>query len=874
MPKIYKHIRATTEPTAGSWAALLDRPLIWLLPFYMGGIRLGWDHPTDSPWPLVVCAALALAAAFADRLPGFLRERAFWLLIPAVTALGWGLTSRSLIPPGGDGHLINYTAEAGFDRQIVLGGVVLEGSGWRPGRNHRFIIEAREMIIPGREGPESVQPVRGKVRVTVGGGDRVRIEVGDYVRMPLMLRRVQGFKNPGTDGFDKYWGARGVWVDGWVKSPLLITSWASADSSFFSRLSQWRGRAAQFISRETPEPVAGLLAAQLAGRRSAVDTDTEEVYRALGLSHLLSVSGLHLGVWYGLCFWAARRILRRVRPLAARVGTLAGALALVPALAYAMLAGSDSPVVRSAVMIAAVVLAAVALKRSDPWNILAVAAWALLAAEPYRLFTASFQLSFAATAAMLAVFLPRPGGWSPPSAPPNFWFRAADGELLRDIYLRFTRGHPIPAEPLRVPHQPRTRPGSFFRNTLLAALAGTLGAAPLIVWHFGRLPLAGIPANMLFTPLLSALVLIPGLVAMALLPLSPALAAWPLALAAGVQAGLLPLMESLAQSAGRGWLLPAPGPWFLSAWFLAGWIWLRGGRPWKSRLALASAVLAAGLLPGLAVGQGDRGVMRFTVLDIGQGSAIHINFPDGSQMLVDGGGTYNSDPGELIVTPYLLRQGISRLDAAVLTHPDRDHLKGLLTATENFRPREVWDAPWPEDYSSLYQKFREITPDEVRIDLSALYEGRHFGGALVRLLWPPPELIRPDEPSDQWVNAHGLVLRVQWGEASFLITGDIEADTEKALAERYGRDLKTTVLIAPHHGGRGTLSTVFLKAADPEWVVFSSGRLNSYGHPLPETLKRAEAHGARIRRTDLEGAAVFEVREKGGRTELEVRPPL
>ncbi len=868
-----------------SLAALLDRPLIWLLPFYLAGVTGGWRAGGGpATVPLALGAALALASLALSRGRGrACAALTAVLLASAVSALGWGLTVRSLAQPTAAGHLIHFTEEAGLTEPIILGGLVREGSGGSPDRNYRLILDAREILRPGDDGPAAVIPVHGLARLSLGG--RLDVEVGDYVRLPVTLRRLAGFKNPGGLNYEQYWGAQGVWVGGFVKSPALVTSWPAAGGAGW--LTRWRARASKLIYEQVPEPAAGLLAAQLVGRRGAVSEASEETYRALGLSHILSVSGLHLGVWYGVCFWLIRLVLRRAvsragrllprkepgaapRGAGIRINTLAALLALGPALLYAALVGTASPVVRSAVMIAALVLGALILRRNDPWSILAAAAWALLLIEPYRLFTASFQLSFAATAAMLAVFTRRPGEIvDPPAAAPGLWNRPIYGALILDLFNRLIR-RPAAGSETAPPRPTRTR--SLFRDSLAAALAGTLGTAPLVVWHFGRVPLAGISANLLLTQLLSFFVLIPGLLALAMLPLCPGLAARLLALAGQVQMGLMPLMDHFAERAGRGWPLPVSSPWFMAAWFLAGWVWLRSPRPWKARLAISLVILAAGGLAGFLTEPARRDILRFTVLDVGQGSSVHLSLPDGSQMLVDGGGGYNFDPGESIITPYLLRQGLRRLDYSVLTHPDQDHLKGLVTVNETFRPREIWSAPWPHNLSALHRRFLAVSPDSRRPELAALYPGRRFGPAEVTVLWPPADQSWPDrDPGGDWINDHGLVLKITWGGAAFLITGDVGPKIEKRLAELYGPALRATVLIAPHHGGRRALTPEFMAAARPRWVVFSAGRHNSFGLPHPDALQRAAEAGAEIWRTDQRGAAVFEATEKDGQVEVRLR---
>jgi len=807
-------------------AALYDRPLIWLLPFYLAGLSRGWTDGGDPAQTPVIALGLTLGLALAAGLGcAFSRRFNFkyprLILIPAVFALGWGLTLQSLRPPADPAHILNFIPENAAADPVILGGQVRELTEGRNGQT--LILEAREIIRPGPDGPVAAEQVHGLVRLNLGG--RLN-EVGDYLRLPVSLRRLKGFKNPGLEDRERLWAARGVRVSGFVKSPRLVTSWPGRQSL----LDRWRGAGRELIMSRVPEPAAGLLAAQLLGDRGAVDENSEEVFRRLGLSHILAISGLHLGLWFGLCFWVFRRLLRPVGFLRERgaVGLAAALLAVGPALFYAALAGPAAPVRRAGLMILALTLAGAARRRADPWNILAGAAWVILLLEPYRLFTVSFQLSFVATAAMLAVFIPRPGAKEAPPPTPKFLI-----------------------------------------NTLKAALAGSLGTAPLVVQHFGFLPLAGIPANLVFTPVLSFFTLLPGLAGLALLPVCPGLAGGLTSLAGGVLTGLGPLMEKLAGAAGPGLLFSAPGPWFLLGWYGAGWIFCRSEAPLGKRLKRAGLVLALGLLPSLSAGPDRSDLMRLTVLDVGQGLAIHAALPDGRQMLVDGGGGYNFDPGASIIRPYLLRQGLTRLDVAALTHPDQDHLKGLVTAVQDFKPREIWCAPWPTDHSPLLERLSAASPNSVRPDWAELRRPRDFGPARMELLWPEFDRWPENRPT----NDLSLVWRLTWGETAFLITGDIGPEVEKALVRRYGPALRSTVLLAPHHGSRTGLTPEFLDAVRPRWVVVSVGRNNPFGLPAPEALDRAQAAGAEIWRTDLDGAAVFEARQgpEGVKMELKNR---
>ncbi|MDL2259931.1 ComEC/Rec2 family competence protein [Deltaproteobacteria bacterium OttesenSCG-928-K17] len=862
MPKLIDAIMKTGALFTRPILALRDRPLVWLLPVYILGVIIGWRGEGGSSARLLALGAAGGAAAFCAALaPNRLKHLSIPLLMIAALALGWGLTARSLTRPPDPGHLVNFIGES--ERALIIGGTVAPGSSGRPGQNYRLFIDSREIIVPGPDGPLEIHEVKGLIRLSVGGPGHPDLDIGDYVRLPVLLRPVSGFKNPGSGDYEKFWRARGVWLGAFVKSPALITSWPGHGDP--GPLPPMRSRAEKFIDEHSSPPVSGLLAAQLTGRRAKVDQASEDTFRALGLSHILSVSGLHMGVWYGLCFIFFRLMLKKLFRRVLKINILAAILALGPTLFYAALAGSASPIIRSAVTIFAVVLAGLVLKRRDIWNIIFAAAWVILLFEPYRLFTASFQLSFVATAAMLAVFTRRPGQTEEPAHETRLLRRPVNQALAADLWGRLkNKGRPAEAELGRGAAETYVGDRSLFRKLLLSSLAGTFGTAPLVVWHFSRLPLAGIPANIIFTPLLSFLVLAPGLLAISLLPLSPTLAAIPMKFSAAAMSLLMPLMDKAAALAGPGTLLPAPSPFFIAAFYLAGWIFLRWPHAFKTRLTAAALILALGFLPSLPLGPGHNGALRLTVLDVGQGAAVHISCPDGSQVMIDGGGTYNFDPGEAIITPYLSRQGLRRLDVAALTHPDQDHLKGLVSVSRNFKPREIWDGPWPPDHSALYRDFRAATASSRRAELGELYAGRKFGGAEIALLWPPPGQNWPEQsPGADWVNNSGLVFRISWGDISFLVTGDIEKKTEEALAALYGERLNSTVLLAPHHGSRTSMNQNFLKAVSPQWVVFSAGRNNAFGLPHPEAVQRAVDAGAKVWRTDQNGAAVFEVKPGG-----------
>jgi competence protein ComEC len=252
--------------------------------------------------------------------------------------------------------------------------------------------------------------------------------------------------------------------------------------------------------------------------------------------------------------------------------------------------------------------------------------------------------------------------------------------------------------------------------------------------------------------------------------------------------------------------------------------------------------------------------LRVTLLDVGQGSSVLLEFPGGATALVDGGGFADPaafDVGANVVAPFLWRQKIATIDTLVLTHPNSDHLNGLLFIAANFHVRSLWtngESRLMPGYAGLMQ-----TALERDIALPRYADiPRHtaINDAQLEVLYPPVDFLERVE-ADRWrrdENNNSLVTRVSLGVVSVLIPGDIMRPAEMELVALTGDQLKSTVLIAPHHGSRTSSSEEFLAAVAPQAVLVSCADRPGSGIPHPLVLERYERHGAQAYRTDRDGA--------------------
>jgi competence protein ComEC len=373
-------------------------------------------------------------------------------------------------------------------------------------------------------------------------------------------------------------------------------------------------------------------------------------------------------------------------------------------------------------------------------------------------------------------------------------------------------------------------PRGLVAGALGVSLAAQAAVLPVALWHFNQLSTLAPLANLVVVPLAAAATVL-GLLAVAVGALTAAAgalfleAAWPVLLALRAVAALV--------AAVPGALLHLPAPHWTAvvayvaalALALAWWRW-REPAPRRSRragLAALGALAAALAVATWPLLRPPDGRLRVIVLDVGQGDAIALETPDGRAYLIDAGpgGGHRLDAGERVVAPYFWNRGIRRLAGVFTTHDDLDHAGGLASVLRYF-------------------PVGRTTPPVAR---------EWIGGASLLPLTEP-------EPGRRG-NAGALALRLDYGAASFLLASDLDAAAEARLVAA-GAPLTATVLKVAHHGSRHSSTAPFLARVRPALAVISVGARNTYGHPGPETLRRLEGVGARVYRTDRDGAVLFE----------------
>lgn len=804
-----------TNPTAGATDVHFFRPLAPMAVAMIAGVGAGAFLPGAHRilWALVFAIVVWMVFAIWRRRP--------LVVSPIVLCLSMGYLSIQPwlgIELPGD-HVSRFVNQGIWRIEgCVHSAVNTKYYGWE------FVLDAQHLSR------QNVRyAVRGCIKVT-GRGEPLNLTPGDVVTLRGHLRSIRNFANPGGFDYKRYMTLRGIQARVYARRGSLERIAPTSVKSWRTRVDELRGhlssRMTIALNGKSPETI-GLLKALILGERRQMSHQQQEAYRLAGVSHILAISGLHIGcvalAAFGLFNWLFCWIPFFLRKAWTRKGAAVFSLAVT--VCYGLLAGLSPSTQRAMIMVAAFLLGFWVGRRHDWPSGLALAAVIILVISPPTLLSVSFQLSFAAVLAILAG-------------------------------CQAIRTRPTPVDTHRWKNIGKRLLVFLWVSTL--ATAGTL---PLVLYYFNQVSLVGLLTNLIVVPAVAMLAVPAGLLGVMVSAVSADLAAvfWHVA-----HGGLVVVDWVVSHVAGWSWAaVKTVTPSVLEIFIYYGVIC--GGLYWKKlpkrRLAVAVVLLlvCSDVVYWSYVRFG-RQQLRVTAIDVGQGSANLLELPGGDTVLIDGGGFSDNsafDVGARILAPLLWRRKIRSIDLVVLTHPNSDHLNGLLFMLQHFDVKAVWSNHEPVD-TAWYRKWQEILARRriIHHDFQSLPECFERNGVRLEVLAPPRDFLRR-RFTETWrdPNNNSVVVRVSLGKVSILMTGDIGEQAELELVRRYSSQrLRSTVLMVPHHGSRKSSTISFLSAVHPREAVISAGWRNRFGFPHRETLERLAAVGSRVWCTADSGA--------------------
>lgn len=779
----------------------MDRPWVWVAAGLAGGLYAA--AMGGYAWPVAGLAGLAaLGIAASARGRSGLRDRV--LVLWLFTAVGAALWFAREPRPQQDAlyhHAIEHA-----DAEHWIEGVVRESFLCLPGIEYGSLVIDTDRYECGAE----VFPAQGGV-VARWNDPAFPVHPGERVRVRGTITAYLGPVNFNVSGFEERWRRQGVFtalnaddesVERLATPRFRLDYWAS-------RFRQWQAEA---FLRTIPGSARPYVWAVWLGDRGLLRQDLNDAFIASGTAHILSVSGVHMAVVYlSLDFL----LFVFVRPPRAR------ALIIIPAIfMFALVSGGREASFRSALMISLYLLAEVFEREPDAPTALSISAVLLLAIDPGDLFDAGFLLSYASIASIL---------------------------LFQE---------PIQERCARLP--------GLLRADLSTALAVQILPLPLAARYFHLLPLLGVAANLVVIPLTTATLWVCALTVActlflpiaapifghALVPIAwlvertvqwagaPAVAHPVLLAPSPVAVGLyftgaLALYFALARE-----MAPVPGAYAaLPPRRNRVWDYLRGlSARQRWQWAASFAFLAA-----LECWTQHAPRACVDVLDVGHADAIVVHTPAGGDVLIDGG---RPGDGKRAVLPYLLANGIRTLDAVVNTHPDDDHIGGLLPVLKTISADRLFIATPLTPTASETELLSRCA--QRGIPVQALAAGQRFeaGGALFEVLHPPGDWSQGND------NNRSLTLRVSWPGFSMLLAGDIEREAEWTIARS---DCRALVLKVPHHGSATSSTPQWIDAVSPALALVSTGPFRKEGRTGPGVLERYAQRKIPCWRTDYAG---------------------
>ncbi len=663
----------------------------------------------------------------------------------------------------------------------------------------------------------------------------------------IRLKHPRNFKNPGQFDYQRYLKSKGISFIGSVSKPDRIKKIGKFKASF---LDKTRQRFIKLITNSIREVIPprefGLLMAMTLGEKGFLEKDIKENFNKTGLSHLMAVSGLHVGfVAFGF-FYIVKKLSMKIGVRYFLKATRAGAIpifaalsALIPTVFYIFIVGQKISALRAGFLAGIFFLAILAGRKNQILHALTLAAFFILLWSPQNVLDIGFQLSFSGVLVILATYKL---AFDPP--------KDAIDRMLEEPQWK-----------------------KRLKTWTWVSCAAYFGTFPFVIFHFHSISLIGLVLNIFLVPL--AGFFIPFSVALIsinfFIPHFLELFSKPISWFLNFYISTTEYFAKWQYS-----MILAPKPpdiWFviytlaLFTGLFSVYLFQRKRLKNKKeimekRLRLffpfsALMVLCAILWliwPRALLFNSNQ--LKLTLIDVAQGESIFIEFPNGKNLLVDGGGFYKNslDIGKAVVAPFILNKGYNSVNYLLTTHSDQDHISGLESIVGYLNVQEFL----LPDMLSEDLRIKKLADNAKKsgAKVSLISQGTNLKIGDVSLIFlHPGKLFEKSSKNSRSKNRNNrsLVFRLDYGNFSALLTGDIEKEAENYLVKNK-TNLSATILKLPHHGSKFSSTPNFLKAVKPEAVLVSSGYLNRFGHPHPSVLSRIQKNGSEVWRTDLNGA--------------------
>lgn len=636
------------------------------------------------------------------------------------------------------------------------------------------------------------QSTQTKLRLYVTVDDGVQIRYGDIVSVEEAKLAIPSVKrNPGGNDSRLYAWSMGAGL----QSSARQISVTGHQISLFERIYVVRERMEAAMQSVMAPDQFGIIKGMLFGDTADMEEQWVDSFQAAGLAHLLAVSGSHVGIIALALDWLFKRL-----PIK-RIGFL---LTIVLLLLYGVMAGLTQSVVRSIIMSVFLLSGNQLGEKNDTLNSLGGSAIVILLFNPFQIFSAGMILSFSAVLGIL------------------FFYQPIVRLLVRTRW--------------------KSRLWVWIRANIALTVSAQLGVLPAQLAYFGTLPLLTVLANLVVMPFVN-ISAIAAFMAAILGLIHTLLALLPAQIAGLAGSAMQKVAQVSAQIPGAVSTVGALHWWgylAVAILFVGIWKYTEKVRTRLICLGVSIFIFVGGLLGNYLLYQNR---LMMTFLDVGQGDSTFIRQGQ-TCILLDAGDLKDGvDYGKNVVVPFLRHQGISKLDAIIISHPDSDHFGGFLAVVDEVEVGLIITGPDEGADDTLYaQLIQKIEEKSIPHYILQTGDTMQIGSADVEVLHP-----------DGWQgdsNESSLIMTISYGSQTILFTGDAGFPSEESVLPVIS---KVDVLKVGHHGSKYATGEAFAQAIHPTWSIISVGN-NPHGHPAERVIDTLQQAGSKIITTQEYGA--------------------